>query len=134
MKKIYVIDTNVLIQSPNAIESFEDNEVVIPLVVVEELDCLKKADGDRGANARAAVRLLEKYRNEGDLLNGVKLKNESSIRIEKNYTQVELPEDLPEDKSDNRILKVCKGLKENKKNTYVCLVAKDILFVGSYII
>lgn len=127
MKKTYVIDTNVLIQSPNAIEKFEDNEVVIPLVVVEELDCLKKADGEKGANARAVVRLLEKYRNEGNLLSGVKLENEGILRIEKNYTQVELPEDLPEDKSDNRILKVCKGLKEEKKDHYVCLVTKDLV-------
>lgn len=127
MKKTYVIDTNVLIQSPNAIEKFEDNEVVIPLVVVEELDCLKKADGEKGANARAVVRLLEKYRNEGNLLSGVKLENEGILRIEKNYTQVELPEDLPEDKSDNRILKVCKGLKEEKKDNYVCLVTKDLV-------
>lgn len=127
MKKIYVIDTNVLIQSPDAIENFEDNEVVIPLVVVEELDCLKKAEGDKGANARAAVRLLEKYRSEGDLLKGVKLRNDGSLRIEKNYTKVELPEDLPEDKSDNRILKVCKGLKEDKKNKHVCLVTKDLV-------
>ncbi|MGN0514496.1 MAG: PhoH family protein [Lachnospiraceae bacterium] len=127
MKKIYVIDTNVLIQAPNAIENFEDNEVVIPLVVVEELDCLKKADGDKGANARAAVRLLEKYRNEGDLLSGVSLQNEGCLRIEKNYSQVELPEDLPDDKSDNRILKVCKGLKEDNKNTHVCLVTKDLV-------
>ncbi|MGN0326203.1 MAG: PhoH family protein [Lachnospiraceae bacterium] len=127
MKKVYVIDTNVLIQSPGAIENFEDNEVVIPLVVLEELDCLKKADGDKGANARAAVRLLEKYRNEGDLLAGVTLKREGILRIEKNYTQVKLPEDLPEDKSDNRILKVCKGLQEDYKNTYVCLVTKDMV-------
>ena len=54
MGKIYVIDTNVLIQSPDAIERFEDNVVVIPLVVVEELDGLKKAEGEKGANARAA--------------------------------------------------------------------------------
>lgn len=127
MKKIYVIDTNVLVQSPNAIENFEDNEVVIPLVVIEELDGLKKADGDRGANARAAIRLLEKYRSEGDLLTGVKLENGGSLRIEKNYTCIELPEDLPEDKSDNRILKVCKGLSQERENTYVCLVTKDLV-------
>ena len=127
MKKIYVIDTNVLVQSPDSIENFEDNEVVIPLVVIEELDGLKKADGDKGANARAAIRLLEKYRNAGDLLKGVKLENGGSLRIEKNYTYIELPEDLPEDKSDNRILKVCKGLSEEKKNTHVCLVTKDLV-------
>ena len=127
MKKIYVIDTNVLIQSPDAIENFEDNAVVIPLVVVEELDGLKKADGEKGANARAAVRLLEKYRNEGNLLKGIKLESGGSLRVEKNYRNVELPEDLPEDKSDNRILKVCKGLKEDNKNSYVCLVTKDLV-------
>lgn len=127
MKKIYVIDTNVLIQSPEAIVNFEDNSVVIPLVVVEELDGLKKSDGEKGANARAAVRLLESYRNEGDLLKGIKLENGGSIRIEKNYKNVELPEDLPEDKSDNRILKVCKGLQEDNKRTRVCLVTKDLV-------
>ena len=63
MKKTYVIDTNVLIHSPYAVEHFEDNDLVIPLVVVEELDALKKADGEKGANARQAVRLLESYRN-----------------------------------------------------------------------
>lgn len=48
MKKTYILDTNVLIQSPAAIESFEDNNLVIPLVVVEELDSLKKAEGGKG--------------------------------------------------------------------------------------
>lgn len=127
MKKIYVIDTNVLIQSPHALENFQENQVVIPLVVVEELDGLKKADGEKGKNAREAVRLLEKYRNEGNLLAGIKLENGGILRIEKNYKQVEIPEDLPEDKSDNRILKVCKGLKEDNKRAYVCLVTKDLV-------
>ncbi|MBO5485437.1 MAG: PhoH family protein, partial [Eubacterium sp.] len=65
MKKTYIIDTNVLIQSPFAIECFEDNDLILPLVVLEELDGLKKADGEKGANARQAVRLLESYRNMG---------------------------------------------------------------------
>mgnify|MGYP000211220493 CR=1 FL=1 len=47
MGKIYVIDTNVLIQSPGALECFEDNELVLPLVVLEELDGLKKAEGEK---------------------------------------------------------------------------------------
>ena len=57
----------------------------------------------------------------------IKLESGGSIRIEKNYRNVELPEDLPEDKSDNRILKVCKGLKEDNKSAYVCLVTKDLV-------
>lgn len=71
MVKTYVVDTNVLIQSPNAIESFEENDVVIPIVVIEELDSLKNAEGEKGANARSAIRLFEKYRQTGDLLKGI---------------------------------------------------------------
>ena len=56
MIKTYVIDTNVLIQAPYALECFEDNNLVLPLVVLEELDGLKKAEGEKGINARAAVR------------------------------------------------------------------------------
>lgn len=52
MIKTYVIDTNVLIQAPYALECFEDNDLVLPLVVLEELDGLKKSDGEKGANAR----------------------------------------------------------------------------------
>ncbi len=128
MKKTYVIDTNVLIQAPYALKCFEDNNLVIPLVVVEELDGLKKSDGEKGANARTAVRLLEEYRNRGDLLQGVKLENGGILRIEKNFVGVELPVDLPEDKADNRILKVCKGLlDEQKDNMEIVLVTKDLV-------
>ena len=59
MAKTYVIDTNVLIQAPYALQCFEENRLVLPLVVLEELDGLKKADGERGANARRAIRFLE---------------------------------------------------------------------------
>lgn len=51
MQKTYVLDTNVLIQAPYALQSFEDNHIVLPLAVLEELDALKSADGERGANA-----------------------------------------------------------------------------------
>lgn len=127
MTKTYVIDTNVLIQAPYAIECFEDNNLVIPLVVLEELDGLKKAEGEKGVNARAAVRRLEGYRQKGDLLHGVPLSGGGILRIEKNYGHVELPADLPDDKPDNRILKVCKGLNEDDKDRQVILVTKDLV-------
>ncbi len=65
MKKTYVLDTNVLIQAPEALECFEENLVVLPLAVLEELDNLKKADGEKGENARKAIRKLEKFRTMG---------------------------------------------------------------------
>jgi len=101
--------------------------LVLPLVVLEELDGLKKADGEKGANARESIRILENYRVKGNLLEGVKLPGGGSLRIEKNCVDVKLPVDLPDDKSDNRILKVCKGLQEAKpKGTYI-LVTKDLV-------
>ncbi|MDK2966820.1 MULTISPECIES: PhoH family protein [Lacrimispora] len=122
MIKTYVVDTNVLIQAPYAINCFEDNRVVLPVVVLEELDHLKKAEGETGANARKAIRLLEELRHQGDLLTGVTLEHGGTIRIEKNFVDVVLPADLPDDKMDNRILKVCRGLEGE-----VVLVTKDIL-------
>ena len=110
MTKTYVLDTNVLIQAPYAVNCFEDNQVILPMVVLEELDNLKKAEGERGANARAAIRMLEQLRQKGDLLKGVKLKTGGCLRVEKNFVDVKLPPDLPEEKADNRILKVCRGL------------------------
>ena len=126
MVKIYVVDTNVLIQAPYGMQCFEDNQVVLPVVVLEELDNLKKAEGETGANVRTTIRMLEELRLQGDLLEGVTLPGGGTLRVEKNYRDVELPSDLPETKSDNRILKVCLGLSQEKPELVV-LVTKDIL-------
>ena len=125
MIKSYVIDTNILIQAPYACQCFEENRVILPLVVLEELDGLKKAEGEKGANARRAIRFLEKLRMKGDLLKGVELENGGFLRVEANCVGVELPESLPEDKADNRILKVCKGISDEEKP--VVLVTKDLV-------
>ena len=125
MIKSYVIDTNILIQAPYACQCFEENRVILPLVVLEELDGLKKAEGEKGANARRVIRFLEKLRMKGDLLKGVELENGGFLRVEANCVGVELPESLPEDKADNRILKVCKGISDEEKP--VVLVTKDLV-------
>ena len=126
MIKTYVLDTNVLIQAPDAIERFEEHRVVLPLAVLEELDHLKNADGEKGANARAAIRLLERLRQNGDLTEGVELPSGGRLNIEKNFINEVLPEDLPEERMDNRILKVCQGLSRTEKGQ-VILVTKDLL-------
>lgn len=125
MQKTYVLDTNVLIQAPYAIHSFEDNLLVLPLAVLEELDGLKNAEGERGANARQAIRYLESLRTAGNLLEGVPLPGSGTLRLEVNCVDVKLPEEFPDHKNDNRILKVCLGLQNWK--TPVILVTKDIV-------
>ena len=127
MKKTYVLDTNVLIQAPYALHCFEEHTVVLPLVVLEELDGLKKAEGERGANARMAIRMLEELRLKGDLFEGTRLPEGGLLRVEKNFVHVALPPDLPEDKADNRILMVCRGLQEQHPEEKVILVTKDLV-------
>jgi PhoH-like ATPase len=125
MKKTYVLDTNVLIQAPYALESFENNHIVLPLAVLEELDGLKHADGERGNNARQAIRFLEKLRLSGNLTQGVALPNGGTLRLEVNHIDVALPHGMDPTSRDNRILKVCKGLME--EHTPVVLVTRDIV-------
>ncbi len=66
MKKIFVLDTNVLLHDPNAIFAFEDNEVIIPAVVLEEIDSKKRNVDEIGRNARYVSRLLDSLRQKGD--------------------------------------------------------------------
>lgn len=127
MKKTFVVDTNVLLQSPNAIYSFGDNEVVLPDVVLEELDKFKKEKGDLGANARESARIIERLRQKkdnGNLLDGLKLDNGGILRIEVGHSDVEFPEHWTDAKKDNKILKTCLYLKKSDRNVY--LVTRDI--------
>ncbi|MHC6180548.1 PhoH family protein [Clostridium sp. JNZ X4-2] len=124
MKKTYVLDTNVILYSSGAILSFEDGDVVIPEVVLEELDGFKKDKNDLGANARHAARLIDGFRKKGKLNNGVQLPSGGKFRVEMNHYDVELPPAWDKSKPDNRIMQVCKGLKEQGEN--VCLITKDI--------
>ena len=124
MKKTYILDTNVLLQSPNAIYAFGDNDVVIPEVVLEELDRFKKEANEIGANARQTARMLDALRETGDLTRGVMLPGGGNLRLELNFRDIVLPEGWPPDKADNRILKVSKGLSERHETAI--LVTKDI--------
>ncbi len=125
MNKNYILDTNVLIQSPLSLLSFQENTVILPIVCLDELDKLKSDEGERGANARECIRFIENLRLTGNLLEGVELANGGILRIETNYVNVLLPEGLSDHKNDNRILKICKGLQEKHEN--ITLVTKDIL-------
>ncbi|WHH57003.1 PhoH family protein [Petroclostridium sp. X23] len=124
MKKTYVLDTNVLLQSPQALQSFGNNIVVLPEVVLEELDKFKKESNELGANARYVARYLDKLREKGRLSDGVSLENGGIIKVEMNHYHVELPKSWDKYSCDNRILQVCKGLKEDGHSVF--LITKDI--------
>ena len=125
MAKIYVLDTNVLIHDPRALFNFEENEVVIPIYVIEEIDKLKKDQSQVGASARIVARKIDQLRESGKLSEGVMLENGGKLRVEILGSVDLLPESLREDVMDNRILAVAKYLKETRTDTEVILVTKD---------
>src|SRR4030066_2090217 len=81
MKKYYVLDTNVLLHDVNSLFAFQDNDVVIPIIAIEELDRFKKDLNEIGRNARQVSRILDKLRSEGPLYKGVPLKNGGTLRV-----------------------------------------------------
>jgi len=72
-KKNYVFDTNVLIHDPKSIYRFQDNDIYIPIYVLEELDGLKNDPGERGRSARQASRSIDDVRSQGSLVNGAQI-------------------------------------------------------------
>jgi PhoH-like ATPase len=132
LKKVYVLDTNVLLQDPHAIYSFEDNEIVIPAVVLEEVDSKKRYMDEIGRNARYISRLLDQYRQRGKLHLGVELENGGTLRIELNHKSfLKMQETFIERSNDNRIIAVALNLQEEEEDNDnprpVTLVSKDAL-------
>ena len=122
-RKVFVVDTNVLIHNPEAIMSFRDNEIVIPLQVLEELDKLKTWPDQRGKTARDAIRFLDTVAKRGDLHDGVKLENGSILRVSLIQSE-RAPKGFDLDKPDNRILLCAVALKEGGRQVF--FVSKDI--------
>lgn len=81
MKKTYVLDTNVLLHDPNALRHFQDNDVAIPLEVIEEIDRFKRDLTELGRNARQVSRMLDALRKEGNLATGIRLPSGGTLRI-----------------------------------------------------
>lgn len=81
VQKLFILDTNVLVHDPHALEAFEGALVGVPLMVLEELDRFKHEGTDRGRNSREAIRFLDSLRQLGSLRDGVVLKNKSTVRI-----------------------------------------------------
>lgn len=127
MKKIYILDTSVLVHDPRALTAFEDNDIIIPIAVVEEIDGHKKRQDEVGRNARWVSAFLDKLRAVGHLDQGVSLgKQKGKIKVELNHQEVEkLPPTLDRNKIDNRIIAVANALKAGS-NIPVILVTKDI--------
>jgi len=127
-RKIYVIDTNVLIHDPHALSRFDEHDVVLPIVVLEEMDKVKRGFEDLARNVREASRQLE-ILSEGcaDLKKGCPLPGGGSLLFELNHRALDiLPESLAKGTGDNRIIAVTMSLQKENQGREVILVSKDI--------
>ncbi len=123
--KNYVLDTNVLLHDARAIYAFADNNVVIPIYVIEEVDTFKKDQSELGRNARQVARLLDEHRSEGGLSKAQKLSNGGTVRVA-------LPKNPPKNPSydsrsmDQRILETALEVRDEDPRTPTILVTKDV--------
>lgn len=125
LKKMYVLDTNVLLYDPNALFSFQKAIVGIPYVVLEELDTFKRESGELGRNARETIRRLDELRSRGCLGTGVELNHNTGAILKVLPTPIsEIVQDEVESIKDNLIIKSVMNL--SKKGMDVTLITKDI--------
>lgn len=124
-KKTFILDTSVLLYDRCSIHSFDNNDVVIPLVVLDEIDRFKEKSGLLGENARYINRFLDGLRSQGSLYKGVRLENNQGVRVEPVF-EPSIPAILDKTCGDNKIIGAALHLKEKIDN--VVVVTKDINF------
>lgn len=126
MKKTYVLDTNVLLHDAQALFRFEDNDVVIPMTVIEEIDRFKKDLNETGRNARQISRSLDGLRDQARLMEGVTLEGGGLLKVVlcTDAALSRLPLELRGEQADNRILAVAADLMKSC-DCPVIFVTKD---------
>ena len=127
-KKIFIIDTNVILHDFNCLYKFQENNVVLPIVVLEELDHLKKGENQINFNAREFTRELDKISGDNLFNGGISLGKglgKLSIETGKPFSD-KLQTSFPEPTPDHRILAITEDIKNKNKTAEVILVSKDI--------
>ncbi|MBX3182425.1 MAG: PhoH family protein [Polyangiaceae bacterium] len=127
MKKTYVLDTNVLLHDPHAIFKFEDNELVLPIYVIEEIDQFKRDTSERGRNARTISRLLDSLRERGgSLANGVRVGEEGWLRVHVPARRPVLAIALHPDSGDHAILQTALELRDDQPDQPTIFITMDV--------
>jgi len=125
--KNFILDTNVLLHDPQSVFKFQDNNIIIPITVIEEVDRFKKDMNETGRNARMVSRILDSMREKGSLAAGVTMPGGGTLRVEmfaEKYFK-NLPVDLRVDNGDNRIIAVAQDVRDRFPDTVTIFVTKD---------
>ena len=125
-KKIYVIDTSVYLTDFSSLRAFEDNDIVIPFKVLEEIDKHKKRQDAVGSNARKIIRALDELREIGSLHNGVPMGEGYGTVTARSYNPELIPLDWDTEDPDNQIIATALTVKEENPESKVTLVSRDI--------
>ncbi|PRY86010.1 PhoH family protein [Mongoliibacter ruber] len=128
-RKIFVLDTSVILYAHNSIMNFAEHDVVIPITVLEELDQFKKGNDTKNFEAREFIRLLDKLSKDNMIHNWTPLngKTRGNFRVLMNpENNINANIVFGEEKNDHKILNAALHLKETEKNRKVILVSKDI--------
>lgn len=126
-RKLLVIDTSVLLYDAESIYQFTGNDVILPMIVLEELDRFKEKQGTVGSNARLVNRYLDELREIGSLSTGINLKDKDIvIRVSNEERKNDLPEAFPTNQGDNRIISSALALRASYPDKKVKVVTKDI--------
>lgn len=125
MKKNYVLDTNVLLHDPRAIFRFDDNHVVIPIYVIEEIDQFKREASERGRNARQITRFLDELREQGTLSSGVALEGGGKLTVAVPSKKPELPSAIDKATMDAAILQTAFDVRVSDPGTPTIFVTMD---------
>ena len=124
MRKNFVLDTNVLLHDPRAFLAFEENNVIIPIFVIEEIDTFKKQMTELGRNAREISRLLDEYRQLGSLRDGIPTPGGGTLRV--GFIPKKLSDEVTNAQlKDNLILAVALKFKDDEPDLPCILVTKD---------
>ncbi len=124
-KKVFVLDTNVLLHDPMSITHFQEHDVVLPIVVIEEIDAFKKDQTEVGRNARAVSRQLDKLRQGGSLSQGVTTEGGGTLTVDVTQHPLDLGLGmLDKHKADNQIL-ACALSQLKVRKEKVVMVSKD---------
>jgi PhoH-like ATPase len=128
-KKLFVLDTSVLLFDHNAINNFQDNDVAIPITVLEELDNFKLGNETKNFEAREIIRFLDKISGNNELNKWIKLgQGRGALKIVMHTSNLEQDAEIifGKEKNDHKILNAALSLKQHNKNCLVILVTKDI--------
>lgn len=125
-KTVHVIDTNVFLHDPYAIDTFKNSEIVIPLGVLEELDDLKRFTDERGKNARFLLRFINGLKGQGgDLIHGVESKNGNTVRIQYTMDPIDKSQfPLPLERANNKLIMAYQLAQKHPK---VVFISKDLV-------